>query len=360
MPNPQRYPCGNCGAQLEFQPGTTELVCPYCGHREAIPASAEEIRELDFNTYLAKIQTDVRDETDQVLHCNSCSAEFTLGPYKASDSCPFCGANVVVPTDSEQRIPPASLVPFQVNPRQARDQYRRWIGSRFWAPNNLKKFAEAQSTLHGMYVPYWTYDSLTTTWYTGMRGEHYYETESYTDSDGNSQTRQVRRTRWYPASGVVVVPFDDVLVLATTTLPVKYTQNMQRWELTTLTPYKDDYLTGFQAMRYDVDLPAGFSAAQNLMQPGIDQAIRYDIGGDEQQITSKNTQYDRITFKHCLLPIYTGAYRYRGRIWRFFINGQTGQVEGEAPVSPWKVALAVLLGLLVVGLIVWLTQSGGR
>ncbi len=352
----QRYPCGSCGAQLEFTPGTAVLTCPYCGHKEEIPTSAEEIHELDFNEFLEQARLDTKMETETVLHCNQCAAEFTVGPYKQTDACPFCGSNVVVPANPENRIEPASLVPFQLDPRQARTKYLEWIGSRFWAPNDLKKQARAESTLHGIYCPYWTYDSLTTSWYTGQRGEHYWETESYTEN-GERKTRQVRKTRWYPASGIVVVPFDDVLVLGTETLPRKYTELMQQWNLTTLTPFKPDYLTGFQAMRYDVDLPNGFETAKVKMDPEINNAIRYDIGGDEQRITSKDTQYDRVTFKHILLPIYSGAYRYGGRTWRFFINGQTGQVAGEAPVSWVKVTIAVILGLIVLGVIVWLMSQ---
>lgn len=211
--------------------------------------------------------------------------------------------------------------------------------------------------LAGMYIPYWTYDSETTTWYTGMRGEHYYETETYTDSNGNEQTRTVQKTHWYPASGVVWVPFDDVLVLASNKVPHKYAQNLGTWDLPELTGYQDAFITGYQTMRYDVDLEQGFGAAQNLMQPTIDQNIRWDIGGDEQQILSKKTQYDNITFKHILLPIWVGAYRYRSKTWNYLVNGRTGEVRGEAPVSFWKVLIAVILGLIVLGVVLYFVSK---
>lgn len=352
----QRYPCESCGAQLEFEPGTSQLTCKYCGHTQAIPASMEEIRELDFHQFVELAKLDYEQEKTQVLHCNACGAEFSIGSYDASDACPFCGENVVVPTDTTTRIAPASLVPFQIKEREARDSYRKWIGSRFWAPNDLKKRAEAKSSLHGMYVPYWTYDSVTTTWYTGLRGEDYWVTETYT-VNGETRTRQVRRTNWYPASGVVVVPFDDVLVLGTGRVPKKYTHLMQQWNLALLTPYEDSYLSGYQAMRYDIDLERGWDDAQGQMDPVIHSAICRDIGGDRQQVNSKKTQYDQVTFKHLLLPIYSGAYRYKGKVWRFFINGQTGQVAGEAPVSWIKVTIAVILGLALLALIFWLTNG---
>lgn len=353
----QRYPCGSCGAQLSFEPGTASLKCPYCGHSQDIPASMDEIRELDFRQYRELARLDTAKEIEKVLHCNNCAAEFTVGPYDETQSCPFCGSSVVVPAEAEERVAPRSLVPFQISPKDARASYMEWIGKRFWAPLDLAKRARAKSSLHGIYVPYWTYDSLTTTWYEGMRGEWYYVTVSYRDSDGNTQTRQERRTRWYPASGMVVVPFDDVLVLATERLPDKYTRRMQKWSLEKLTPYQPDYLSGFQAMRYDIDLEEGFVHAQDQMDPVIYQAVCRDIGGDEQQVTNRRTQYDQVTFKHMLLPIFSGAYQYKSKPYRFFINGQTGQVAGEAPVSWWKVTLAVLLGLAVLAAIIYFAQQ---
>ncbi|MBS1721639.1 MAG: hypothetical protein JSS66_01395 [Armatimonadetes bacterium] len=343
------YPCSQCGAKLEYSPGTTVLKCPYCGHETPIVAPTTTVDELDIQQYLDKAHLDTALEKDQVLHCTQCAAEFTVPATQEAARCPFCGSDVVIPAAPEDRIVPNGLLPFQIDQRVARSKYQGWVSSRFWAPNDLKKLALAHHGIAGIYIPYWTYDSQTSTEYTGMRGEHYYETESYTDSDGNRQTREVQRTAWYPASGSVDVPFDDILVLGSDHLPSMYAQAMSSWKLEGLVPYEPAYLSGFQAMRYSLDLATCWDTAKHMMISTIDQAIRSDIGGDEQQITSKNTVYFDVTFKHVLLPIWSGAYRYRGKSWRFLVNGQTGEVRGEAPVSVWKVLIAVLLGLLVMG-----------
>lgn len=356
----QRFPCDECGAQLVFQPGTTHLNCPYCGHVTPIapPSEVEVIEELDFWSYVNKSELALTRETEQVLHCNNCGAEYSMPENQESGNCPFCGSNVVVPTNPESRIEPKSLLPFVLGKKEALEKFGQWVGSRFWAPNDLKRLALKDGGLKGIYLPYWTYDSFTVTQYTGMRGEYYYETESYTDSNGNRQTRQVRKTRWYPAAGVVDVPFDDVLVLGSTHLPPKYAQSLKSWNLGNLTPYNSQFLTGFQAMRYDVELDEGFETAKGFMAPVIHSAICRDIGGDEQQVTSTNTAYNDVTFKHVLLPIWSGAYRYKGRSWSYLVNGQTGEIQGEAPISGWKVAIAIILGLIVAGFILYLISQG--
>lgn len=358
MSAPQTLPCPSCAASLEFKPGSTQLKCPYCGYEQAIaPPQVGALQELDFESFRYKASMDASLEQEKVLHCNSCAAEFTLGTHTESGECPFCGSKVVVPADPETRIPPGGVLPFQINARTARDSYRKWIGSRFWAPNDLKKRAEQESTLHAMYVPYWTYDSFTVCPYTGMRGIDYQETETYYEN-GQARTRTVTKTRWYPAAGTVEVAFDDVLVMATETLPRQYTQHMQSWDLSAVAEYQTSYLSGFQAMRYDIDLVKGFGIAEGQMRPRIESEIRRDIGGDRQQITGYQINHYNVTFKHLLLPIYSGAYRYKGKIWRFFVNGQTGNVAGEAPVSFWKVLIAVILGLILVGGIVYLMSQG--
>jgi DNA-directed RNA polymerase subunit RPC12/RpoP len=358
MTDIQRFPCVQCGAVLEFAAGSHALKCPYCGAQQGIAPPIREIEERDLLATLANHAPPAM-EPDNVVHCNSCAAEFVLPPHIESSSCPFCGSNVVVPAKPESRILPDGVMPFVVDERGMRERYKQWIGSRFWAPNNLKSRALQKNEVKGIYVPYWTYDAFTTTAYTGQRGEDYIEQESYTDSQGNRQTRSVTKTRWYPASGTVQVPFDDVLVLGSTHVPTKYADAMNTWQLQHCVSYEPAYLSGFSAMRYDVDLTEGFEAAKRKMVPPIEQAIRYDIGGDRQMISWMETEYSNLTFKHLLLPIWSGAYRYNNRIWNFLVNGQTGEVRGEAPVSPWKVAIAVILGLIIIGTFLYLMDKSG-
>jgi hypothetical protein len=122
--------------------------------------------------------------------------------------------------------------------------------------------------------------------------------------------------------------------------------------LPNLVPYADEYLSGFRAESYQVSLPEGFEAAKEVMAPVIEATIRRDIGGDEQQIHSKQTQYRRITFKHILLPVWLTAYRFREKVFRILINARTGEVQGERPYSAWKIAGTVLVGLAIIGIII--------
>jgi hypothetical protein len=158
----------------------------------------------------------------------------------------------------------------------------------------------------------------------------------------------VAKVRWTPVAGRVARFFDDVLVLASRSLPQGYTQALEPWDLTRLVPYAPELLAGFRAEGYTVGIEDGMAEARGHMDRMIERDVRFDIGGDRQEIHAIETEVSAVTFKHILLPVWAAAYRYRGRSYRFVVNGQTGTVKGERPWSAWKIAAAVIIGAVVV------------
>ena len=356
----QAFPCGKCGANLVFQVGAESLQCPYCGHANVIARGDAPIEEIDFNATLDQLAANETVQETIVVKCSGCGAESTMEPNVAAGDCAFCGTAIVSTGKSVKQIKPAALLPFKVKREEARQSFRDWLKTRWFAPNALKKIAKVQGRLQGIYVPYWTYDSQVWTNYTGQRGEYYYVNVSYTDSNGNRRTRRERRTRWYPASGQVHNKFDDVLVLASRSLPRKHAMALEPWGLSALVPYKDEYLSGFKAETYQVDLKEGFADAKTIMYPTIHQTICRDIGGDEQRVSSHDSRYYDISFKHILLPVWLSAYRYRDKVYRFLVNARTGEVQGERPYSWIKITLAVIAGLILIGIIAALSYVYGE
>jgi predicted RNA-binding Zn-ribbon protein involved in translation (DUF1610 family) len=316
--------------------------------------SNEQVEEQD---YTAAFRDCCREEDmaeTVTVKCTNCGAETSLSPNVTAGRCPFCGGAIVAEGKSRKIIRPKSLLPFAITHEQAAASFKNWIASRWFAPSELSRRAEA-SQIVGVYIPCWTYDAETTSDYTGERGDNYWDTETYTERDaqGNTvtRTRQVQRIRWWPASGTVDVPFDDVLVLASRSLPEGYAEALEPWDLPALVPYRDEYLSGFVAESYQLGLPEGFEVAKQIMAGPIHQAVESDIGGDHQRVHSVDTRYHEVTFKHCLLPIWISAYLYAGKTYRFLVNARTGEVQGERPYSVLKIMLLVVSILAVVGVI---------
>lgn len=353
------FPCTGCGATLRYAPGQEAMVCPQCQTVNSLTQADEQARAvaLTEHDYLAALQREAGSLPQQrvrVANCTACGAGVELVPPRVADQCPFCLTPLVLAqAHDEALIAPAAMLPFGIDEVRARAHFGRWLKGLWFAPNALLRLHRLEGGLRGVYLPYWTYDARAHTPYAGWRGEHYWETEYYSEN-GQRRSRQVRRTRWYPASGVVRDAFDDVLVPATRSLPHELLDELEPWPLEALQPYRGEYVSGFVAEAYQVGLESGFGRARERMNEAIASHVRRDIGGDEQRIDTMTPEFSGLHFKHILLPLWLAVYRFEAKTFRVAVNAVTGEVHGERPWSAWKISLAVLAVLLCVALVWWL------
>ncbi|HAV07615.1 MAG TPA: primosomal protein N' (replication factor Y) - superfamily II helicase [Rhodobacteraceae bacterium] len=346
-----RFPCEQCGADYHYDPTRAALVCDYCGHARPIEGSGRHSRalqELNLDTALKGLLPLQEIEETQISKCSNCGSEVAFDGVDHASQCPFCATPIVTGTGTNRHIKPRGVLPFALTESQARAAMTDWMGRLWFAPSSLTAYARKGRRMEGIYVPYWTFDADTQSRYSGERGTIYYETMSVV-RDGKSETVSVPRVRWSPKSGRVSRFFDDVLVLASRTLPKRFTDALQPWDLSALEPYLPQYLAGFRAEAYQVDLDQGFVEARALMDRQIERDVKFDIGGDQQRVHRIDTAINNVTFKHILLPVWLAAYKYRGQTYRFVVNGQTGRVQGERPWSTWKIVFAIFVGLLAAG-----------
>lgn len=349
---------------LKYQPGTRHQVCEYCGQHNDIDENVDIIHEYDFHQALkelAQAQTQPVKPGKQV-YCDACGARFNFAGSLNAGKCPFCGTGIVASPQKNKLITPKSLLPFLIDQGIAKNKFNHWLKSLWFAPNALKKYARDDNKLIGIYLPYWTYDSNTASTYSGARGDTYYVKQHVSYVRNGRQVSAIKRVpkiRWTNVRGRVSRFFDDVLIGASLSLPRQIIDHLQPWDLENLVPYEKKYISGFRSEVYQLELDEGFDYAKQIMNDIIHRDIAYDIGGDHQRIHQVNTTHSNITYKHCLLPIWSAAFSYHDKSYRFVVNGRTGQVQGERPYSYWKIALAVIAGIVLLSAgIVYLDQSG--
>ena len=353
-----RWPCAQCGAQLRYAPSQTSLTCDQCGHVQDITpdrprARAKALQELDLAAGLRDDLGSSQMVELRTTSCPNCGAMVEVTGATHATECPFCDTPVVLDTGTRRHIKPQALVPFVLTEAEARKAMIGWMGSLWLAPGTLLEYARKGRALTGIYVPFWTFDSDTSSRYSGERGEYYYETRTVqVRVNGRMESRQerVRHTRWFSTSGRVSRDFDDELVMASRSLPERLGNELTPWDLGALTGYTPEFLAGFQAEGYTVPLADGHDEARARMSNVIREDVRRDIGGDEQRIHDVDTDWSDESFKHILLPIWMAAYKYGGKSYRFLVNGQTGEVQGERPWSVWKIAaLVIFVAILILG-----------
>ncbi|MBX3475149.1 MAG: hypothetical protein KF754_12255 [Planctomycetes bacterium] len=373
-------PCGQCGAELEFKPGASQLKCNYCGHSQTIEIKqGAAVIEYDLNDaiarYLGQVPKMARAERRSVK-CQDCGADIIVGAGAQTARCDYCGGKRII----EEELPPGvlqpeALLPFQFDGKSAEERFRKWLsGTGFWGRLYVRMFRPGSLTarssvneLHGIYVPFWTYDTNSQSNWTAQAGYYYYVTETYRDSQGKTRTRQVRKIRWVWKSGTRRDHFDDWLVCAARQYYAGELQRLMKeiepFPTRAMVPFDNKYLAGFRAERYSVDLKAGWSIALQGINAELYSRCGRDVPGDTHRNLEVRSSFWGQSFKHVLLPVFVLTYRFEDKPFNVLVNGSTGEVRGKAPISKIKVAIfcAVIAALIAggVALYVLFGSKGG-
>lgn len=351
LPQAHSFPCSNCGAKLEYDAGAQALRCPYCQSEQAIQAGGAEIREIPIEEGFRRAARGLAIQVTAVS-CQGCGATVNVGPLDRTVQCTFCGSHKVLPHEADPNlIRPESLLPFQVDRALAVQSFRNWLKGLWFRPSDLKKTANLEQIV-GVYIPFWTFDAWVHSTWTADAGYYYYETQSYTvvvNGRRETRTRQVRRTRWVPASGQRNDHYDDELVCASKGLPRDLSTEVARFDTTRLVPYSPQFLAGWRAESYGIDLFDAWKLAQEQIANQQERRCAGDVPGDTHRFLRVNSHARGVTFKHVLLPIWIAAYAYRGKTYRFLVNGQNGKVAGNAPYSWWKILFFTIAVIALIG-----------
>ena len=323
--------------------------------------AAGQVQELDLATALANIPASDRgwQTATRTVKCQSCQAISVFKPERVAQNCDFCGSPALVPyEETKAPIRPESVLPFKLSESDVRDKVREWYKSRWFAPNRFKSRAFTD-TLHGLYLPYWTFDAQVAARWTAEAGHYYYTTETYRDSKGNSQTRQVRHTRWEYAAGSLEHFFDDELVPASQGVPAELLRKIEPFPTAALAPYDAGYVSGWVVEQYQIDLVAAAQHSRSAMDVKLRELCAQQIPGDTYRNLEVIADYSAQTFKHVLLPIWLLTYQYGAKTFRIACNGVTGTVAGKYPKSWIKITLLVI-ALLILLMIIFIFAEGGQ
>lgn len=351
-----KFTCAACGAEAIWSPSKHALVCGFCGTEAPGELTGAAQGDIEFNIVehdlaaaLRSIPDDQRgwNATRTSVKCQSCHAISVFDPKHQARSCEFCGSSSLVPYEQVKDLfSPGSLLPMKIAESKAREGIRAWYGTRWFAPNKLKK-AALTDTVKGLYIPYWTFDAQAHATWEAEAGYYYYETEHYTDNQGNSKTRQVRHTRWEHAHGSLDHFFDDDLVPASLGVQAKHLRAIEPFPTQELVPYDAGYLSGWVVERYQIDLIAAAQHSRQQMDQRVQQLCASDVPGDTYRNLQVSTRYAGQTFKHILAPLWMLSYRYSTNNYQVVMNGYTGSISGEYPKSWVKITFAVLAAIVV-------------
>ncbi len=340
--------CPQCGATLKFNPGTMSLSCEFCGYSKQLPKAetGEAVVELDFKSATNRASCEWGTKKKSIV-CKQCGGEAIYDVLDTAATCPFCGSSSVMPVDDiEDVMSPGGIVPFEISKEKAEQLFKSWLSGKLFAPKAAKQSCQAKD-FQGIYLPFWTYDCDTTSTYSARLGFEY----------GSGDNKKIR---WKNYSGVYDQFIDDEIVYGSKKTVSPELKAVSNFDFKKIQPYSPEIVAGFAAERYSVGLDEGWTKAQQTIKPklhsGLTNQLRKAYHPDRIEGIKMATNYDNITFKYLLAPIWMAAFKYNDKTYNIAINGQTGRVSGKSPISAIRVIIAIIIAIAIFAFIMSLQR----
>lgn len=329
----ESYKCPGCGASLVYKEGSDSLICPYCNTTVLITEQEskqpeEDAREQALEGREAETINGARYENG-AFFCSACGGELTAGDYTAATLCPYCASPVILTERLQGEKRPAKLLGFQIDKEKAREMFRSWTKSGFFTPSVFSK----QSTLdkmEGLYVPYWMFDyeasvhmeAAATRVRTEIRGDY-----RYTHTDHYIIKRETEGS------------FEKIPADASERMPDDTMERLEPYRYEELKEFNEPYLSGYEAEIANVDAQVLEEIARKRARASAVEETRNTIKGySSVVVTSEQVAMNEQKRESALFPVWTLQYRYRGKDWKLYINGQTGKKIGKLPIHWGKAA----------------------
>lgn len=289
--------------------------------------------------------------TVETYTCSNCGATTSFDPSSRTLRCPFCGTEMAVrATAAAVNLTVDQFVlPFKLEKNDSEEKIRRWLGSSFWAPGDLKNRSSLDLG-QGIYIPFWRFDADTFSHWegeiskthtrqaqktrTGSDGkpERYSTTESYKTWHPRSGTHEGSHRAWIPGStgltqaeGDELMPFPEEAMMT----------------------YSPDMLVGYSAEDPGIDEDGAWAQGEQRIRELERDACAREV----ERLTRADTTLSNRRSAVCYLPVWIYTYAYEQAQFRVLVNGHTGEVVGDRPVSKVRVGIAVGAGAMLLVLI---------
>lgn len=327
---------------------TSWVSCPRCSRRAR---AGQPFCELCGTRLRAEAATTRQAPAParESLRCAACGAVVLVPPGQRTARCSFCGDPYVAGSESSaERMAPEFVLPFAVSRREAEAAFREWMGRSGWlAPGDLARRVTL-SELRGVYVPFWSFSMRSDSEWGARIGEYWWETitETYTAMENGksvtrTRTRRVRHTEWYPLSGRFHDFHSHYLVSASRGLAQADADAVRPFPVNEMTIYAPHYLSGWLCEEYVVERDEAARISEREFRERERSSIAAFLPGDCHDDLDVRTTFSDVTEDLILLPFWLFAYAYRGRAYRFILNGATGKRHGKKPISGARIALLV-------------------
>jgi DNA-directed RNA polymerase subunit RPC12/RpoP len=286
--------------------------------------------------------------------CQNCGATTNVPAQGKTIRCPFCGSEYVIARPNDPNTPqPEALLAFNVAEQQVQEIYRNWLGTGFFKPRDLTQLA-TNHKMRAVYLPLWDYNGRAFSNWWATAGYDYEREEQYQEEENGewvTKTRRITETNWQPANGQHEGHYAHELVSGSRGLPQDWIDKLGDFDFGHLQSYNPQFLLGREAEESAVDQGSALQIARQQIEKEEEAACDKLVPGNRHRDLRVQTQIMELSARLILLPIWLASFQYKGTLYRCVVNGQSGTIGGEAPVSRAKVAIVIVASVVAVILI---------
>ena len=369
------YQCPACTGPLHYSAKSGKLACDYCGSsfdvaeiealyarkeaeaaaakqaadakaeaKQAAKAEAAEAAAASGGWDTSDLSRDWGAEADglRVYSCPSCGAELICEESTAATSCPYCGNPTVVPGQFSGALRPDFIVPFKLSKEDAVKALKSHYKGKFFLPKSFTGENHVQE-IRGIYVPFWMFDGE-------AEGDAHYEAaRSRTYRSGDYE---ITKTEHYDVYRAGSISFEKIPVDASSKMSDDYMDSIEPYDYQDLKPFSTAYLPGFLADKFDVTVDQCRQRADQRCEGTLEAVLRNTVTGyNACSLKQKTASLKRGKVHYALMPVWMLNTKWHGKDFLFAMNGQTGKLVGDLPVSWgkfWGLFAAIAVPLSVI------------
>lgn len=335
------YQCPSCTGPLQFSPDTGKLECEFCCSSFSIPEIEELFAEQNRKAAAAsKAETGWGEDAAHMRAylCPSCGAELVCEETTVATSCPYCGNPSIVPGQFQDFQCPDYVIPFQTDKEAAIVALKEYYKGKPLLPRGFALESHLEE-IKGVYVPFWLYDGEADADVT------FHTTRSHTTTTAKER---ITTTEHYQVRRAGKVSFSRLPVDASSKMPDGHMDAIEPFDYEQMQPFALAFLPGFLADKYDVTAEECAARADERFRSSAISAMENAVSGyDTCSVSGSDVRLRREEAKYALLPVWMLSTKWKEQNYLFAMNGQTGKMVGNLPISGWKTA-AWFFGLFAI------------
>jgi DNA-directed RNA polymerase subunit RPC12/RpoP len=345
----QSYKCPACGAGIAFDIETQKWACKFCGSvfDRLDGAETPGAPEGASSAETPPVGDGAAYEHTVRYSCPSCGGAILADETTAATFCVYCHNPAILSERVEGVRRPERMIPFKLGKDTVKDALAKYCRRRPLLPGDFRAFAE-KGEVSGLYVPFWLHSA---------------EIRCRMSAEGKqistwSDARYVyTKTDTYEVEREADVAFQGVPADGSARMDDRLMEQLEPFNAKEMTAFDPAYLSGHFAETYDVDAEESGKRALPRMEKAAEGMTRETITGYQSVSLRRNDRQTlRRSHEYALLPVWTLMARYKEKQYAFAMNGQTGKLAGNLPISGkralfWAAAAAaVCFGLLLLAL----------